>query len=71
MIAYFNSSFSFGCVGATIVGNSLGAGNSKLEKSASYIGNLTAVYRWFAIFYIVLVFILIPGIIYTLSLFGQ
>ncbi|CAD5112554.1 DgyrCDS1766 [Dimorphilus gyrociliatus] len=37
---------------------------------ARYLGDVTAEYRWFAIFYLILVFLIIPGIVFGLSIPG-
>lgn len=37
---------------------------------AKHLGNITAKYRWFAIFYLLLMFLLLPGFVFALSLAG-
>ena len=39
-------------------------------KMAKILGNTTAKYRWFALFYLVLMFLLFPGAVFGLSLAG-
>ena len=39
-------------------------------RAARFLGNTTAEYRWFAILYLVVVFFMIPAIIFALSLAG-
>lgn len=39
-------------------------------KMAKIMGDTTAQYRWFAIFYLVIMFIIVPGIVFALSMLG-
>jgi len=39
-------------------------------RAARYLGNTTAEYRWFALLYLVVVFFLLPALIFALSLAG-
>lgn len=39
-------------------------------KLAKMMGNTTAQYRWFAVFYLVVVFFIVPGIVFSLSMLG-
>jgi hypothetical protein len=46
---------------------------SNLEsiRDAKGLGNITAKYRWFAIVYLIFMFIAFPGFVFALSLAGQ
>lgn len=39
-------------------------------NAAKYMGNVTANHRWFAIVYLILMYFLLPGIVFVLSLAG-
>lgn len=39
-------------------------------SGARYLGQTTAKYRWFAIFYLLTVFFILPGVVFALSLAG-
>ena len=39
-------------------------------KLAKVMGNTTAKYRWFAIFYLIVMFFLVPGVVFALSMAG-